>query len=226
MKGQQGFTVLSVFILYLACIIRLEVESSAVPPSRPPNPNDCATNEDCNSDSTTTRECKQGFKNMTTDCECLKEQYCRDGTGFCPLKCFPKKIEGCKHWGDNCKTCQQAKGVNSCHYKEIQGECQEDGRCKYPDQKCRTNADCGETEYCTWHNTYVSGSCDPGYYSPNDCPLGECKAYQTKCHEHIECGPGKYCTMADCFDDCPKGDCLSCDIDESEPVRIPYGACE
>jgi len=133
---------------------------------------------------------------MTTDCECLREYWCRDGEGECPLKCYPKKIAGCEHWGDNCKACQQAKGVNSCQQDEIQGECQEDGKCKYPDQKCRTNVDCEENEYCTWHNTYVSGSCDPGYYSPNDCPLGECKAYQTKCHSHIECGPGKFCTMA------------------------------
>jgi hypothetical protein len=225
MKEQLGFVILSVIVLYFACIIRVEVESSAVPPTRPPNPNDdCATNEDCNNGSTKTRECKQGFKNMTTDCECLREQYCRESFSVdCAFKCFPKKIEGCEHWGDNCKTCQQAKGVNSCHYNEIQGECQDDGKCKYPDEKCRTNDDCEENEYCTWHNTYVSDSCSPGYYSPNECPLGECKAYQTKCRQNNECGPGKYCSMADCADDCPEGDCLSCDIEESQ---IPNFGCE
>ena len=41
--------------------------------------------------------------------------------------------------------------------------------------ECRTNTDCDEGEYCTRHDIYVSGSCDPGYYSPDDCPLGECK---------------------------------------------------
>lgn len=91
----------------------------------------------------------------------------------------------------------------------------------YPDQKCRTNTDCEEGKYCTWHDIHVSGSCDPGYYSPNDCPLGECKAYETKCYTHVECGPGKFCTADDCQDECPPGDCLACD--PNDPSVIDYG---
>ena len=41
--------------------------------------------------------------------------------------------------------------------------------------ECRTNDDCEEGTYCTWHDIHVSGSCDPGYYAPSNCPLGECK---------------------------------------------------
>merc|ERR1712212_1121859 len=96
------------------------------------NTDDCQTDDDCNIENAvyaTTRECKQGFKNMTTDCECLKEYYCRNGDGPCPLKCYPKKIDGCEHWGDNCISCKTAKGVNSCKNKEIEGQCQEDGKC-------------------------------------------------------------------------------------------------
>ena len=200
-------------LLILGCAIVIGIECSAVPP-KASDSGDCQTDDDCNSETTTTRECIQGFKNMTTNCECLKEYYCRKSDGPCPLRCYPKKIEGCEHWGDNCKTCQSAKDVNSCKNKEIVGECLDDGKCKYPDNKCRTNSDCLENQYCTWHDTYISGSCDPGYYSPDDCPLGECKEYQSKCHSHVECGPGKFCTMADCFDDCPQGDCLPCDTSD------------
>lgn len=200
-------------IVCLGAGIQIEVESSAVPPTAT-NTDDCKTDEDCNNELTSTSECQQGFRNMTTNCECLKEYYCRNGDGPCPLRCYPKKIEGCEHWGDNCQICKTAKGVNSCKYNEIEGECGEDGKCIYPDNKCRTNMDCQENQYCTWHDTYVSGSCDPGYYSPDDCPLGECKNYQSKCNSHVECGPGKFCTMADCFDDCPQGDCLPCDTSD------------
>ena len=213
MKLPGKFFTTSFLVLWLGVVTQIGVDSSAVPPTAS-STNDCQTDDDCNIENAIyapTRECKQGFKNMTTDCECLKEYYCRNGDGPCPLKCYPKKIDGCEHWGDNCISCKTAKGVNSCKNKEIEGECQEDGKCKYPDNKCRTNDDCQENQYCTWHDTYVSGSCDPGYYSPDDCPLGECKEYAAKCLRHTECGPGKFCTMANCFDDCPKGDCLPCD---------------
>ena len=83
-------------------------------------------------------ECKQGFKGMSPECECLREMWCRDASPIkqqkCPLLCYPKKVVGCEHWGANCQICQKAKNVNPCNYKDIKGICQENGKCKYPEQ--------------------------------------------------------------------------------------------
>merc|ERR1712179_894257 len=111
-----------------------------------------------------------------------------------------------------------AKGVNPCHYRHIQGLCQDDGKCKYPNEECRTNLDCGPGKFCTWHDVYVSGSCDPGYYSPSDCPLGKCEEYQTTCYTSTECGPGKFCTGEGCQDDCPPGECLPCNPNDQRVI--------
>ena len=72
---------------------------------------------------------------MTTECECLPEMWCRDNPSneHCQLLCYPKKVAGCAHWGDNCKVCQETRGANSCQYKDVIGQCQEDGKCDYPD---------------------------------------------------------------------------------------------
>ena len=95
---------------------------------------DCNDNPDVRSD-----ECKPGYKNMTTNCECLKEMWCRDkpigSRDFddCPLWCYPKKVEGCNHWGGDCNVCQETRGSNPCIYKDVNGTCQENGKCDYPD---------------------------------------------------------------------------------------------
>ena len=95
---------------------------------------DCNDNPDVRSD-----ECKPGYKNMTTNCECLKEMWCRDkpkgsrDSDDCPLWCYPKKVEGCNHWGGDCNVCQQTRGSNPCIYKDVNGTCQENGKCDYPD---------------------------------------------------------------------------------------------
>ena len=95
---------------------------------------DCNDNPDVRSD-----ECKPGYKNMTTNCECLKEMWCRDkpkgsrDSDDCPLWCYPKKVEGCNHWGGDCNVCQQTRGSNPCIYKDVIGTCQENGKCDYPD---------------------------------------------------------------------------------------------
>ena len=99
---------------------------------------ECQTNDDCNNNpNVASNECKSGFKNMTTECECLPEMWCRDNphtvNEFCQLLCYPKKVEGCAHWGENCKVCQEMRGANSCQYKDVTGICQEDGKCDYPD---------------------------------------------------------------------------------------------
>ena len=78
-------------LLILGCAIVIGIECSAVPP-KASDSGDCQTDDDCNSEATTTRECIQAFKNMTTNCECLKEYYCRKSDGPCPLRCYPKKI--------------------------------------------------------------------------------------------------------------------------------------
>lgn len=92
---------------------------------------ECLTDQECNTDLVTSRECKQGFKNMTAECECLPELWCRDGSTpiqLCPLLCYPKKVVGCEHWGADCQICKQAKNVNPCIYKDIVGICQENGK--------------------------------------------------------------------------------------------------
>ena len=95
---------------------------------------DCNDNPDVRSD-----ECKPGYKNMTTNCECLKEMWCRDkpkgSRDFddCPLWCYPKKVEDCNHWGGDCNVCQQTRGSNPCIYKDVIGTCQDNGKCDYPD---------------------------------------------------------------------------------------------
>ena len=71
---------------------------------------------------------------MTTDCECLPEMRCRDNPNeHCQLLCYPKQVAGCAHWGDNCNKCLEMRGANSCQYKDVIGQCQEDGKCDYPD---------------------------------------------------------------------------------------------
>ena len=75
---------------------------------------------------------------MTTNCECLKEMWCRDkpkqsqGYNDCKFLCYPKKVEGCDHWGGDCNVCQQTRGANSCVYKNVIGTCQDNGKCDYP----------------------------------------------------------------------------------------------
>ena len=64
--------------MFCVYIVVGQVDSTDVRPTRiprRPNPNECKTNNDCNDGSTPTRACKPGFKNMTTECECIKEQY-------------------------------------------------------------------------------------------------------------------------------------------------------
>ena len=76
---------------------------------------------------------------MTTNCECLKEMWCRDkpkgsrGYNDCRFLCYPKKVEGCDHWGGDCNVCLRTRGANSCVYKNVIGTCQDNGKCDYPD---------------------------------------------------------------------------------------------
>ena len=118
------------------------------------------TDQDCNNNLVTSEECKQGFKNMSTECACLPELWCRNGssipTEHCRLLCYPKKVVGCEHWGANCQTCQQAKNVNPCVYKDIVGTCQGNGTCRYLDQSKYQNSEC---VIISQNNLYKITSC-------------------------------------------------------------------
>ena len=122
------------FVYHLILLLLLDLSSG---------PKICQSNSDCNNNpDIRPRQCTPGFKNMTTDCECLKAMYCRDqpkesqGYKDCPLWCNPKKVEGCSHWGEDCNVCIQRRGINPCIIKnksqDIRGTCQKTGKCDYP----------------------------------------------------------------------------------------------